>query len=1600
MLLNDRSLTDTRLPIRTPPIKYISGVGGTRLRVTGEVVLFAVLTDANGDQFYVRSRALLVPDMESPILLPENAFIVGCLECGCDSKCDPDDNNAVVKTLTVISPSNRLVTVAFKSDRRAIFPTTLSAVPSDTHHDKFVLDFKVLRGSFSLYPRSPQIEPVDTVYDDPVTFRRLTDTNNRPEPRNFAGERGRKLTGDHAETKSQILKPGNPREGGEAHTALASNAYIARGEATLGRRADAQKGCDILGSDTSLGPSATSSTAMHQISFRRDCDCGEGGRADVDSDKSYNVMELSKADMDAKVNHIVLGHQSPKNVAEALKGKLLVARRSNPISSNFADVLSRIPCTMCVRAKAKARPRNAEKTPRDLKPFEVMHLDVIYPPDSRATSRTATLAKAPFDFFLPADPRRSAKYLLLLVDECTRMAFAVPMEDRSAGSVAKAFRYAENDIRNLQAYVCYKNPEGAAERGYSIERCRDLTRSLVDRVHGDAEMKNAFNRRPLSELTTRDPSTEAIDQGPWIPILESRGVYRRGGAPMLTYADPNEPFINGLAERRHAEIDKNAQTSLLTAGLGEKAYAYAYIHATYCINLGSTDIPVYSPSDTEGEVQTKRRSTPLYEATGIPADLNELPVHAFGAMCFPHLTSPDVTSAKHNPKRAVGIYLHPCAYPQRNMVISEIRKGSAVRQIVGPTTSVDDVGLLNDTVRSRLTTLSNEYYTSSRGSSAAYLDFDQPEGVQHQKAANFFELVERLLADSDKHIDDDKDGGVGPAPDKEDPAPRANGGDVAAQNAVLPTPSPGGGNDHDSGGQGTDGVSDDDNVKGNVTDDESDGKGASEQPIAETSATGATGPEPAGPTRRSSRIAKSANPGPFTAQAHKTRDETPRGSVEGRSVGRTRKHRKGARRARQRDQTASDYLEKVIASTCTPCGSGGIAKKDYAMVVALVAIDDQLLDSDFYSLDSEEGPCDWIEAYCNLGMMLEDGQTCPAYSIRASSDSEARRSDKDVTPAEWQEARWKERTALKKRKVFELAGYIPPGTKVIDTKEVTKVRPDGSVKIRLVARGFLQEHGSNFTRTYSAVASPASIMMLVGIAASKGWKLFTADCANAYLQSDMDEDVFVRLPGEWDTLDDDPDAAAHPKGSKIYRLLKSIYGLKQSGRNWSEFLVEHFRKVGLIQCTHDRCVYYLKDANGKIKLMVATVVDDILVTGLETSFRDIIEKLAKSGVDFDQPSIGEAVSFNGMRIKQEEKHVIKLDQEQYINEMYGSYCARYSDYRLDTAATTPMKRRYEDAFNDPNFKDRAKDMERDKLLSENSVMRAEHEKRYQQLLGALLWPARNTRPEIAFAVGVAGQYAHSPRTVHLRALEHILSYTMNTKDKCIVIDCRESRGRTSMSVFTDADHAGCQDTRKSRSGVVVFMNTAPISWLSRKQTLLTNSTMASETVAAYTGLQKLREPMELLREMGFHVDRPPLFCDNGVVLQHAIDDAPQPGTGTKHLALYTKILREACIRFGDFHPFYVDTAENPADIFTKYTIGKGKDGSEERWRELESRVRGAPSDREWILKLIKAKRRNTNNRTAIAMELTNTLRSPSDYLDKTRWESTATAFRVDASNES
>jgi hypothetical protein len=80
------------------------------------------------------------------------------------------------------------------------------------------------------------------------------------------------------------------------------------------------------------------------------------------------------------------------------------------------------------------------------------------------------------------------------------------------------FRYIEHDTRNLMAHVCYAVPEEAAKRGYSIARCKDLSKWITERVHGDYEMRTVFNPTTGRTYATRpgDGNDESWTLGPGV----------------------------------------------------------------------------------------------------------------------------------------------------------------------------------------------------------------------------------------------------------------------------------------------------------------------------------------------------------------------------------------------------------------------------------------------------------------------------------------------------------------------------------------------------------------------------------------------------------------------------------------------------------------------------------------------------------------------------------------------------------------------------------------------------------------------------------------------------------------------------------------------------------------------------------------------------------------------------------------------------------------------------------------------------------------------------------------------------------------------------
>ncbi|KAM1659561.1 hypothetical protein COP2_002715 [Malus domestica] len=151
-----------------------------------------------------------------------------------------------------------------------------------------------------------------------------------------------------------------------------------------------------------------------------------------------------------------------------------------------------------------------------------------------------------------------------------------------------------------------------------------------------------------------------------------------------------------------------------------------------------------------------------------------------------------------------------------------------------------------------------------------------------------------------------------------------------------------------------------------------------------------------------------------------------------------------------------------------------------------------------------------------------------------------------------------------------------------------KRKPDGSIdryKAWLVAKGFHQQEGLDYTETFSPVAKPVTIRLLLTLAAQFDWFLHQLDVSNAFLHGTLSESVFMQQP---------PGFADSTKPHHVCQLHKSLYGLKQAPRAWYDKLHAALASLGFVGSQSDHSLFVKKD---KALVFVLVYVDDILVTG-------------------------------------------------------------------------------------------------------------------------------------------------------------------------------------------------------------------------------------------------------------------------------------------------------------------------------------------------------------------------------------------------------------------
>ncbi|RVW35969.1 Retrovirus-related Pol polyprotein from transposon TNT 1-94 [Vitis vinifera] len=439
-----------------------------------------------------------------------------------------------------------------------------------------------------------------------------------------------------------------------------------------------------------------------------------------------------------------------------------------------------------------------------------------------------------------------------------------------------------------------------------------------------------------------------------------------------------------------------------------------------------------------------------------------------------------------------------------------------------------------------------------------------------------------------------------------------------------------------------------------------------------------------------------------------------------------------------------------------------------------------------------------------------------------------------------------------------------------------KYKADGNVdryKARLVAKGFTQSYGIDYQETFAPVAKLNTVRVLLSLAANLDWSLHQLDVKNAFLNGDLEEEVYMDIPTGLETTSN---------FNKVCRLRKSLYGLKQSPRAWFERFTKVVKGYGFVQCQSDHTLFVKHFSEGKLTIIIV-YVDDIILIGDHEEKIDLLKKLLTK--EFEIKDLGNLKYFLGMEIARSKKGIV-VSQRKYVLDLLNE-----TGMLGCKPAETPM---------DTTVK-----------LEESDGSAPVDKGRYQRLVGKLIYLS-HTRPDIGFSVSVVSQFMNNPTEKHMTAVIRILRYLKMTPGKGLLF---QRTTKKEIEIFSDADWAGSVTDRRSTSGYCSFVWGNLVTWRSKKQSVVARSSAEAEFRAMAQGICKGIWLNRLLEELRVPLKHPMvLYCDN----QAAISIAKNPvhHDRTKHVEIDRHFIKEK-IEEGVFKVSYTPTNCQTTDILTK-----------------------------------------------------------------------------------
>ncbi|GKC43308.1 retrovirus-related pol polyprotein from transposon TNT 1-94, partial [Tanacetum coccineum] len=260
---------------------------------------------------------------------------------------------------------------------------------------------------------------------------------------------------------------------------------------------------------------------------------------------------------------------------------------------------------------------------------------------------------------------------------------------------------------------------------------------------------------------------------------------------------------------------------------------------------------------------------------------------------------------------------------------------------------------------------------------------------------------------------------------------------------------------------------------------------------------------------------------------------------------------------------------------------------------------------------------------------------------------------------------------------------------------------------------------------------------------------------------------------------------------------KALYELKQAPRAWYDTLSKFLLAQGFSKGVVDPTLFIQK--TGKQTLHVQIYVDDIIFASTDPKDCDRFSNEMSS--KFQMSMMGQISFFLGLQISQNPRGIF-INQSKYANKILKKFDLHKSDH-----VDTPI-------------------VERTKLDEDLSGIPID-QTQYRSMIGSLMYLTAS-RPDLVFVVCMCARYQSKPTKKHLEAVKWVFWYLQGTINMGLWYPKDTAMALTA---YADADHAGCQDTRRSTYGNAQFLGDKLVSWSSKKQTSMSISSIEAEYIA-------------------------------------------------------------------------------------------------------------------------------------------------------------------------